>query len=80
MPVFPMRLESVHFVTYFTYREGDTLGAEAKIVIVDYQTMGALKEVTISYTKNGGWLWGSIGAGTDEWFLDHVVVFNEGKQ
>ena len=63
----------------YVYRSGDTLGSKAKIVIVDYQSLGDLKEVTVKYKKNGGFI-GLFGGGTDEWYLDYIVVSQEDKR
>jgi len=60
-------------------REGDELEDESKIVVVDYDDLGDITSVSLTYTKNGGILFG-IGSGTDEWKLDYIVIWKEEKQ
>lgn len=61
------------------YREDDELEGKSKVMIVDFQPMGDLTALELTYTKKTNWFFG-VGNGADEWSLEYVIVKKEAKQ
>lgn len=58
----------------------DELNGDTKIILVDYEPLGDIVSVSLTYKKYGGGFLFGWGAGIEKWDIDHITVGHENKR